>query len=511
MKTPFVLLPYQQAWLADTSAVKVWEKSRRIGASWADAADSSLLAASSGGMDCWYIGYNREMAREYINDCAFWARNYQLAAGEVAEEIIRDEDKDILTYRIVFASGHRITALSSRPTNLRGKQGKVVIDEAAFHDDLPGLLKASLAMLIWGGRVCVISSHNGVDSAFNSLVGDARAGKLDYSVHRATFDDALEAGLYRRICLVTNQAWTPEGEQTWRDEIVKAHGDSAQEELFCVPANSGGAYLSRALIEAAMFTAPVVRYSAPEKFVNLPEHVRRAEIATWCEERIKPLLTALNRHCRHYFGVDFGRKADLSVIAPIAREQNLSYTVPFMVELFNVPFHQQEQILFYIADGLPKLLGGALDSTGNGAYLGEVAAQRYGSRIAQVMFNNPWYVENMPRFRASFEDGRLKIPRDADVLADLRQIQVIKGIPKIPDVREKGKDGKQRHADSAIALALAHYAATRDTGPIEFEALNQPRASARAWEDSPIAGGSLDIHEDRGFGVVAGHMDLRGY
>ena len=27
----------------------------------------------------------------------------------------------------------------------RGKQGKVTIDEAAFHDDLPGLMKAAMA------------------------------------------------------------------------------------------------------------------------------------------------------------------------------------------------------------------------------------------------------------------------------------------------------------------------------------------------------------------------------
>ena len=49
-----VLLPYQRRWIADTSRVKVWEKSRRIGATWAEAADAVLtaaLAATEGGMD----------------------------------------------------------------------------------------------------------------------------------------------------------------------------------------------------------------------------------------------------------------------------------------------------------------------------------------------------------------------------------------------------------------------------------------------------------------------------
>ncbi|WP_230478196.1 hypothetical protein [Kingella kingae] len=44
-RTPMVLLPYQQRWIADPNPVKICEKSRRIGLSWAEAADSALLAA----------------------------------------------------------------------------------------------------------------------------------------------------------------------------------------------------------------------------------------------------------------------------------------------------------------------------------------------------------------------------------------------------------------------------------------------------------------------------------
>ena len=44
---PFVLLSYQQDWLRDKADVAVWEKSRRIGASWTDAADSVLTSAAA--------------------------------------------------------------------------------------------------------------------------------------------------------------------------------------------------------------------------------------------------------------------------------------------------------------------------------------------------------------------------------------------------------------------------------------------------------------------------------
>ena len=201
--TGAVLLPYQQAWINDKSEVAVWEKSRRIGASWCDAADSALTAAvkeDEGGMDCWYIGYSQDMAEEYIRDTAFWAKVYHDVALKIEESVLEDKKEQIPIYRVRFASGKRVTALSSRPTNLRGKQGKVTIDEAAFHPDLEGLLESALALLMWGGYVRILSTHFGVENPFNELIEDIRAGKWPYALHRTTFNDALAAGLYRRIC-----------------------------------------------------------------------------------------------------------------------------------------------------------------------------------------------------------------------------------------------------------------------------------------------------------------------
>jgi phage FluMu gp28-like protein len=122
------LLPYQRVWLADTSQVKVYEKSRRIGGSRAEAGDDALYAASWAGQDVQHIGYYKDMARQFIDDGAFWARHYQLAAAAMEEDVFAGkglEGRDILVYRIRFASGHEIVALSSRPTELRGKQEPV--------------------------------------------------------------------------------------------------------------------------------------------------------------------------------------------------------------------------------------------------------------------------------------------------------------------------------------------------------------------------------------------------
>jgi phage FluMu gp28-like protein len=461
---PSVLLPYQQAWLADKSPVKISEKSRRVGLSWAEAADSALTASSAidaGGKNIWYIGYNKDMAKEFIRDVAFWAKHYQLAAGEMEEEVIVDEDKDILTFVINFASGFRVTALSSRPSNLRGKQGVVIIDEAAFHDDLAGLIKAAMALLMWGGKVHIISTHNGDNNYFNELVLGCRSGKIPYSLHRIEFKVAIEQGLYRRICWATKETWSPDAEIEFVAGMYARYGDNASEELDVIPGSGSGTYLTRALIESCMQPdIPVVRLALPDSFTLMEKHLREAEANDWCEENLLPLLKLLPLNLDHYFGEDFARSGDLTVIWPLIQTKTLRLVTPFILELRNVPFEQQKQILFYLVDRLPRFRAGAMDARGNGQYLAEVAMQRYGqTRIAQVMLSTEWYRDNMPPFKAAFEDKTLVVPKDADVMDDLRAVKLEKGVAKVPDsAHTRGSDGRDRHGDSAIALVMGTHA-----------------------------------------------------
>jgi phage FluMu gp28-like protein len=480
-----ILLPYQRRWLADQSQVKVSEKSRRIGITWTEAADRALGAATSGraGLDGWYIGYNKDMALEFIEAAARWARRFNRAAEAIEEVVLDDERSAILAYRIRFASGHKIVALSSRPSNLRGKDGCAVIDEAAFHEDLPGLLKAALAFTMWGGLVRIISTHNGAHNAFNELVSEIRAGRRPYSLHRTTFDEALADGLYRKICEQTETEWSEEKQREWRQQIVDYYGDNVGEELFCIPRASSGAYLSSVLIEARMKAGiPILRWEMPAEFSGRPEADRYAETQAWCEDNIAPALIALDPARASFFGEDFGRSGDLTVIWPLQIDKDLTRRTPFVVELRNIPFRNQEQVLFYIIDRLPRFTTGAMDARGNGQYLAETAGHRYGARIAQVMLSEAWYRENMPRYKAAFEDGTIEIPKDADVLSDHRAIVLENGVAKISD-RRTGIDGKGRHGDSAMAAALAFYASRAEVGAIAYTAVR--KAGMREVYDKP--------------------------
>ncbi len=491
---PDILMPSQKALLKATATNQVvgCDKSRRIGFTWAVASDAVLTAGAqktAGGMDALYIGYNLDMAREFIDTCAMWAKAFMPACTEVSEFLFLDqekgqEDRHIQAFRIRFASGFEIVALSSRPRSLRGRQGYVILDEFAFHDDAPGLLKAAMAFLIWGGKVLVISTHNGVDNPFNEFLNDIRAGKRAGVVVRCTFDQAIEEGLYKRVCLMRGIEWTPEGEARWRAEVRASYAGDAAEELDCEPSQGSGVWLSRAVIEACATEPPhVLRLVCPPGFELKPEPERRSYVDAWLEQTVKPHVEALDRRLRHFFGQDFARTGDVSSYTPLVIERDLRRRVPFVIEMRNVPHEQQKQVVFWVTERLPRFGGGKLDATGNGSYLAEVTMQKFGaSRIEEVKLSQNWYLDNMPPLKPAFEDRMLAIPGHVDLVDDVRQVKLIRGIPMVPEVTTKGSDGLQRHGDFAVSLALAYAASRGEVSEYAYQSVPKTREGVSAEE-----------------------------
>jgi phage FluMu gp28-like protein len=515
---PDVFLPYQQAlWAAiDANDLVVAEKSRRTGFSWAlggIAAATAALQRGAGGQDVLYMGYEKEMTREFIDYVAEFAKSFDLLAGEVEEGVFRDADhpeRDIQVFRIKFASGFEVVALPSVARALRGKQGLVIIDEAAFLDDLREVLKAALALLIWGGKVVVVSTHNGDTSPFAELVNEIRAGRQRGCVLRLTFDEALAQGLYRRICLARGLRWSDAAEIAWAEDIRATYRDNADEELDVIPSPTTGAYLPGPLLDArADKSISVLRWTAPAGFSLWAEQLRIAEVRDWCEAELRPLLESLDRTEPHCLGEDFGRVRDLTVLWLLAIRRDLTRRTRCVIELRGVPYEQQRQVLFYLLDRVPRFRAGVLDATGNGGYLAEVAVQRYGERITALMMNEPWYRENMPPFKAALEDDMLNLPADREIQDDLRMLRLVRGVARIPE-RRLSAEREPRHGDAAIAACLA-YAASR-MEPEEYEYLPAPLAvlapsaiSARRWRDRPD-----DEAEDQRGGAGGWLPDLRG-
>jgi len=500
-----VLMKHQADWLADKSKLKLCEKGRRTGVTFAEALDGTLIAATrreDGGDNVFYIGDTKDKGREFIGYVAHFAKVVSEELAEIEEFMFIDQRKDgstkeISAYRIRFASGFRVEALSSRPENIRGLQGIVVIDEAAFHADVRGVLDAVNALLIWGGKIRIISTHNGVLCPFNELIREVKStGKPPYSIHHIPFGDAVENGLFKRVCLIKGDEWSEEAEKQWEADIRGAYGSrtaAMRQELDAIPAEAEGAALTRVQIEACMTDGiPIIRWACDDDFKNLPDDERKIIARAFCDRELKPLLKKLNKRRQHVFGEDFARSGDKTVILPMEIGLDLVRRACFVLELHNVPFDQQRDILYFVVDRLPHMCGGALDKTGNGAYLAEKAAQRYGASVIEVHLSTAWYSAEMPPYIEAFTDRTVLLPRHEDILRDHQALSYVNGIIKVPDDhRTKGSDGLERHGDSAPAGALAYFASRQNLPEYGYQA-SEDNTQNSMFEMSGYYGGGLD-------------------
>ena len=477
-----ILMKHQLEWLEDKSDLKLGEKGRRCGITYAEALDDTLIAASSrsaGGDNVFYIGDTKDKGREFIGYVAHFAR---VIAGELAavEEFLFEDQQDdgssrfISAYRVTFSSGYRVEALSSRPENIRGLQGVVVIDEAAFHKNVRAVLDAVNALLIWGGRIRVISTHNGVLNPFNELIREAKAGKVPFSLHFIPFAVSVANGLYRRVCLLRGKTWSPEAEAEWEAQIRRAYGSrTAQmhQELDAIPADAEGAALTRVAIEAVVEPGvPIVVWSLGDEVKSAGEAIRQALVRDFCATQLGPALATLDRDRRHDIGSDFARTGDAASTIVNQLGRDLVRRAALVLEMRNVPFEMQRDVLFFLQEKLPRYGHGAFDAGGNGAYIAEVSRQKFGERVSEIKLSQEWYRVNSGAYLTAFGDRTVTVAGDEDTIRDHQALSYVGGVVRVPDdMHYKGEDGLMRHGDRAIAGILAWYASRQGAAEYGYE------------------------------------------
>ena len=469
MKTPDtdLLLPYQKAWIEDDSQLKIWEKSRRIGASWAEALNSVLQTQEENAQNTYYLSYNKDMARQFIADCKSWAEAINAAAKVLQEEIIDERGNSFTVYRIKFNNGKEIVGLPGVAYAIRGKAGRIVLDEAAFTGEFDEIKKAALALLIWGGSYSIISTHNGDDSPFCLFLKDIREGKEQkWSVHRTTFSDAVRQGLYKRICLKNGKKWTARGESAFVKEIRDIYKSNAEEELDAIPSRSGSKYFPYGMLAVCTVSAdklPIVRLDCEDGFMWVDPLARKKEIDGWFNAEVKPLLRAIAGPC--FLGQDFARSGNLSVIWIGEERTRQKLEGKIIIELNNVPYDQQWQVLWLI--NLNCTLGNAaIDSRGNGQALAEAAAQRLPCGAEMVMITRAWYAGIFQKLKSRLEDRDFPLPDDQYILSDFGIIILKNGQPVIPGEEKTDRGGakSRRHGDGAVAAAMCLYAWEEGSG-----------------------------------------------
>src|SRR6266481_4437860 len=190
-------LPYQRQWILDDSRLKLCQKSRQVGLSYADSYDSVRKAAVRSGRDVWVMSRDEAQAKQYIRYCKHWAKVLHLAAADFGREVFNLNDGKAAKVQVLnFASGASIYALSSNPDAIVGKTGHVKLDEFALHKDQRTLYAVAKPVIQWGGTLSIISTHRGAGTVFNELLRDVkeRGNPMGWSHHCIPIQKAVDEG-----------------------------------------------------------------------------------------------------------------------------------------------------------------------------------------------------------------------------------------------------------------------------------------------------------------------------
>jgi phage FluMu gp28-like protein len=436
------LLPYQQAWVKDGADIKIWEKSRRIGATYAQAYED-VRDALEKDWKVWFSSADESAAGEYIDYCAHWASVFDAAFEEMGETLI-DEDKDVKALTIELPGHGEINALTSNTKRFRSKGGKAVWDEAAWHERPEEMWDALEPVTMWGHPMRILSTHNG-KRFFYHLTQDVQAGRKPGSVHTVDIKEAVQQGLLGRI---KGREVTEAEKKEWLDQRRARCRSEEQwmQEYMCEPVDEADAFLTYDMI-AAVEDSGVLWNGDP---------------------RSQDVEGGL------YLGFDVGRREDLSVIWIAEKVGPMRFTRDVRV-MEKTPFRAQKDVLWsYLRH--PDLRRACIDESGIGMQIAEEATGDFGRhRVEPVTFTNPVKEELAYALRRQVEEKTLVLPESQAVREDLHSVK--KSTTAAGNIRFDVQGNTDGHADRFWAAALCEHAVSEYEGPVRAHSRDVGRGS----------------------------------
>lgn len=423
-----LLLPYQKAWVEDPSRLKMAEKSRQIGWTWATAYGLvRRKALKTARLDAWISSRDDIQARLFLEDCKDFANILQLGALDLGERAIDDHKNS--AYVLSMANDLRIHSMSSNPDAQAGKRGDRVLDEFALHPDPKKLYSIAYPGITWGGSMEIFSTHRGSTNFFNTLISEIKhkGNPKGFSLHRITLADALDQGFLYKL-----QSKLPHDDQRQAmDEadyynFIKdgaADEESFMQEYMCVPSDDASAFISYDLLDGC-------------------KHQPGTEWETVGNGQL-------------YLGIDVGRAVDRTVFWLIEDVGGVKMTRQ-VITMQNETFDAQEAVFYELMDTLP-IRRCCPDATGIGRQFAERGQQRYGHRVEPVTFTASWKEDAAYKLKAAMEDRSIRIPDDKVIFSDFRSMR--KTVTSAGNIRFEGERTKDGHADRFWSCALANHAA----------------------------------------------------
>jgi phage FluMu gp28-like protein len=453
------LRPYQQRWIDDDARFKGAVKSARIGFTFATMAEAVLDCLERPKTTWTALGAAKAQAIEAV-DAAQKIIQAMGAVAEMYDEPFADElgmTSDTQT-RIQYANGSRIIALPANPRTARGYPGNAILDEFGHCPDSYAIWAAIARQVALGHKLRVLSTPNGEFGKFFDL---AREFELIDGVEPAA--NPLRKGFWSWHWADINLAvreGCPIDIAQMRD-LFKDEESFAQEFL-CVFLKAVGSWLSLELIARAEDEGATMEWP--------PGYAATGPL---------------------YAGIDVGREGDRTVLWLDEQIGDVAWART-VLRLFSTPFftpdgefarNDQAHILLPWVQLANRT---AMDSTGIGLGLFEFLAAKCPGHVIGLNFGGSIPSEQSAavsvgaqnvkiktdlavRLKQRFEQGRNRIPHDAQIRQELLSIKkeysggaVKFDAPRI-EIDTAVAGGKKRkvfaHADTFWAKAMADFAA----------------------------------------------------
>jgi hypothetical protein len=204
----FDLYPFQEEALTDlvNNRFSIILKSRQMGISTLVAAYSLWMMIFHTDKNIRCVSITQETSKEIVTRVRF--------ANQHLPSFLKVKEKEDNRLSLLLSNGSAIKAVSSAGDAIRGGSlSLLIIDEAAFIDNIDEIWISAQPALGTGGKSIILSTPNGVGNFFHDKWVEAEEKKNGFKTIRLPWD------------------LHPERDQNWRDEQTRLNGvkNSAQE------------------------------------------------------------------------------------------------------------------------------------------------------------------------------------------------------------------------------------------------------------------------------------------
>jgi phage FluMu gp28-like protein len=412
------MYPYQVDWINDISRLKIADKARRIGFSFA--------AGFAGVLDCIdrkqnfiVLSRGERQSKEFISESV---APHVRAAGIIADYFDEPfEGTSIYKKEVRFGNGSRIIALPANAETARSYEGDILLDEFGFHMDARHIYEAIAPSIARGYKLAIISTPNGQQGTYYELAKEAGlvdgvATSTRWSPHKCNIFDAIKQGCADRF-----------GEPL---DAARLKADCLDEEMWLQE-------------YCCAFLAIAAQWIPPELFAQA-----LSEDATGLVDDIEDKYDGL------YAGWDIARNKDLSVVWFMQQLGDVSITRGIL-EMRNVPTPEQVRKVSALMRHIRRL---CIDKSGMGLSMFETLEEKYGSsRVEGIQFTLGNKEALATHGKRRMEEHRVRIP-DVDIVR-----HSFRSVKKTTTATGQARfdaehDEKYGHADHWWAYCLAESA-----------------------------------------------------